>query len=375
MAGLLGFLAAYLHRVCRVQYELAGHGWVTGDWLINFSNGFVRRGLSGEIAGFLAGLTGTDLVSAVIACKIACYLAIAAGLLFLAWTKKLGLVELLLLMCPWGLMFELNSVGASGRKEIVLLAVFIAYLCLSTGPARQEVPLHRRWRLWYLGVSFTVLTLIHEGLFFFLPFFWLHAMGVRRRWTRADVLEFAIPYGVSLLLVAGIALWFSGDGSHAAKICQSLTSRGVDGSLCHGAVSALGRTFAIHAGYYPSYAAGFLLSVAAVICYGLSVHTRGRGRMVLAAFLCVLLTIPLYVLAIDWGRWIHVTAFLMFLSFYATKDVERPAWRVPSPILGFLVLVGLFFYVFVWGFPHYLSEDGHVVLYLQDVTEWVGRFR
>jgi len=43
---------------------VGGHGWVTGDWLINYSAGFIRRGLTGEIIFFISP-TGESVVTIV----------------------------------------------------------------------------------------------------------------------------------------------------------------------------------------------------------------------------------------------------------------------------------------------------------------------
>jgi hypothetical protein len=38
-------MSAYLYMVVGLQRVAAASPWITGDWLINYADGFVRRGL------------------------------------------------------------------------------------------------------------------------------------------------------------------------------------------------------------------------------------------------------------------------------------------------------------------------------------------
>jgi len=44
------------------QVQDGGHPWQTGDWLINYQSGFVRRGLIGELFFMLSRLTGLNML-------------------------------------------------------------------------------------------------------------------------------------------------------------------------------------------------------------------------------------------------------------------------------------------------------------------------
>ena len=50
LIALCAILYVYLIRVNEIQFDFKHHGYITGDWLINYTNGLVRRGLFGEIA-------------------------------------------------------------------------------------------------------------------------------------------------------------------------------------------------------------------------------------------------------------------------------------------------------------------------------------
>jgi hypothetical protein len=50
--GFLIFLMSLLIVQYAAQVSAGGHPWKTGDWLINYSDGLIRRGLSGSLSLF-----------------------------------------------------------------------------------------------------------------------------------------------------------------------------------------------------------------------------------------------------------------------------------------------------------------------------------
>src|SRR5512146_2921331 len=50
VAALVTLLIAYWGIVISIQRQYVLDPWITGDWLVNYSDGFVRRGLVGEFS-------------------------------------------------------------------------------------------------------------------------------------------------------------------------------------------------------------------------------------------------------------------------------------------------------------------------------------
>src|ERR1044071_187212 len=169
--ALLVIVGAYLFLIIRLQRAAATSAWITGDWLINYSDGFVRRGVIGEICRRLYLLASIDPVTAVIAVKALCYALLCAALLIVVIRRTIGAIELALFISPAALPFEIYDPLGSGRKEIVLLAVFAIYVLADLLAPASEGQFWERWRFWFLLVALPILTLVHEGLFFFFPFF------------------------------------------------------------------------------------------------------------------------------------------------------------------------------------------------------------
>ena len=82
--ALLVLIALLIGSIVRQVAAAAswGHGsFEMTEWLINYSGGFVRRGLPGTLIGTLSEATGLRANLIVIITSLACYLTLAAWLL------------------------------------------------------------------------------------------------------------------------------------------------------------------------------------------------------------------------------------------------------------------------------------------------------
>jgi hypothetical protein len=119
---------------CELHYfhdiDHGGHPWQTGDWLINYKAGFIRRGLIGEIFLILSEISTIPLL--VVA------FSVQSSILFLCFFYHFRTVRIVLenrmqkqtfllislLLSPAGILFEFYNLDFSFRKEIMGLAIF-----------------------------------------------------------------------------------------------------------------------------------------------------------------------------------------------------------------------------------------------------------
>lgn len=130
------FLAkiATLHFSPVIDYQV-------GEWLVNYSQGFVRRGLAGEAAMRLSAVTGID---AIVLLKLIGGSAVAAFLWIfirrvaaapgLSPNERFGL-----LFMPPGVAFVMVNPQAILRKDYVALLAFFAFLSLIEKPGRPRL--------------------------------------------------------------------------------------------------------------------------------------------------------------------------------------------------------------------------------------------
>jgi hypothetical protein len=352
---LFALLSMYLFLMVGIQHIGSANDWITADWLINYSHGFIRRGLIGEIGRQLHYAAAADPVSVILTCKVFCYATICASLLLLASRRTIGIIELVILFSPALLSFEINDPLASGRKEVVLLALFASYVAADQFlPANRTAP-QRRWRFWFLLTALPLMTLVHEALFFFAPFFFVYAW-VNSDNGRDELRNFAIPYAMSAVALA-LSWMFRGGIGVSSVMCASITSMGVPPAVCGGATAALER-YDVHISTsdIQRYVVLACLIFGPLLWYGSQALDPSRMRQFLTRIaVATVATIPLFVVSEDWGRWMHLSAVLVFVTILACKKTTV-AFPVRRPALAAACLAALPLFVFSWQVPHWIHS-------------------
>lgn len=345
-------------------------GWTISDWLINYQGGFVRRGLPGEIAFHLARLLHiTPVFFAVLD-----YLALYA--IFLWAVRKITLATsynfwiLALLVSPATLSLQILGPQAGFHKELIYLAAFALLALL--------LQQHRISSLAIVGFLSAVLvfgTLSHEVTIFYCPYFIALLMLSGRTPLQAMRLCL-IPFAL-----AGIAFYFCllhpGNFEVADKICSSLgyklgAPRGLE--ICaSGAIPYLTKTKEIARAdtwaviqqydYFKIFTIFSLLAIFPAVGETVVLIRSGFRREIITVWTVAcgsfLVSIALFVYAVDWGRWIylHVVSIQILLMLIDAKAKEKRASEEPNPVrkgfaYGFPAAALLFVYGAFWIMPH-----------------------
>jgi hypothetical protein len=124
------------------------------------------------------------------------------------------------------------------------------------------------------------------------------------------------------------------------------------------------------ANYIPTATLAFLALVGyARLAYPGAPWTRILGSLLLVA----VPTLPLYFLAADWGRWIHVTAVMSFLVLLAGRRAEHLRWNwIPArPASRLLCALLAWLYLFHWKLPHYVPPGSGSIWFREDYHRMV----
>jgi hypothetical protein len=215
--------------------------WAFTDWLIDYSQGFIRRGLSGEIFRLVpAAVPPLEFVAVLSWILI---LAVAFGYLRLlarSWKTFHPLTLFGLLFLPSLFLFYLHDHNAIARKEILGYVTVLLHLLaveksfpLGDGSTLPDGNL-RRYARWWLPVAVILLPaviLVHEGNFLlFVPLHAMITLSVLRLNPRRDLKRAALRAGL-LYLPAALAfgaVYLSGTPSYAIlyAICQKWNAVG-----------------------------------------------------------------------------------------------------------------------------------------------------
>lgn len=308
LAGLT--LPCFL-ALCQLTALMAGspgayHSWLVGDWAVNFADGFVRRGLSGELLAFVASLLAVPWVDVLYGVKLAAYAIVFVSLLMIV--RLSGRVygsDLLLLFSPLGLLLPLLTPSAGGRKEILFLAL-LAGVTVRRCLCRDDLGI---WGMLVIGLLYAVLILMHESVVFFLPML-LYILFYNSRPALWHLVALAVfPLAAFLMVVLASA------EATPAGICLRMASWGVVTTDCQliqagrdpypgaGAIAWLQLDFMGNLEYL--YRDGIYLGWDVWALCGLALWAWWHGRH-LWMISVVIAMLPLLLISWDWGRWLHV---------------------------------------------------------------------
>lgn len=352
-AKLLSFLIWPAFLVVALHYAMelhnGGHPFKTGDWLINYADGLVRRGLVGAMIGIL-----NDYVHSL---KWLTYSAQVMFLFFMNYLSHKVYLErerepewLIFFLSPAFILFSFYDFNAGFRKEIIC---FVAFAILAYDYAKRNLSIQS---FVLSGLTYALGCFSHEAAIFTLPFFLYilresyvcHQLS-RRTATLAALLYLSIA-GASVLFARA----FPGGPTTAAVICESAMANGFPKRICDGAIFWIG-VDAQHGHQtvlekLPDYLVRYP-GMAALAIFPLFLTAWWKRNMAFL-FITAAMISPLFYLATDWGRWINIYIFCLFLLLLAEstqKEIRLP--KVPG--------WGIAAYLILWSIPHYDPKRPH----------------
>lgn len=326
-----------------IEIRSGGHSFKTGDWLINYSGGPMRRGLVGTILHYFSGF-GVSLLWATFVLQAVVMGALFGIVLKIYRLRSRNNLWLLVLFSPAFLLFPFYDLSGGFRKEILGLTIF-AYACLIC--ARNSVT---RVKLVAVVCSFAFASFSHELTAFMLPLFIYLAIRFREKGLikRNEFVVFTSLMAAIGAASLGFALLYNGGPRVTEVICQSLTGQGLDPKICNGAIAWSADDFVTSLSRVGDMLGVGSLSVPLLLLIALAplfFTSFFDTRMSLWLGVALITLAPLFVVAIDWGRWVYVAVFMVFCL---ALSEEVPVTRKFTRVQAFLGVV----YLISWSIPH-----------------------
>tara|TARA_Y100000590_G_scaffold452799_1_gene596655 strand:+ start:125 stop:1405 length:1281 start_codon:yes stop_codon:yes gene_type:complete len=344
------FVLISLYAVLGVFHSSIAFNWTFQDWLINYEGGFIRRGLSGQIIEAISSYFFNQNKIFYFGAQIHLvyfYIVSFFCILFYALMYRLikdesfNLQNLFIIFSPLSITFIIYNGGAVGRKEILYFIFFLAFLYIIEILKKKELS------IFFLIIFFPLILLLHEGLIFFisafLVIFLFEINKVNKKFILSTTLIFVLlSFSVFIIL----AVMFEGNSTQVEAICLSLSNypiRNCTGMSAIGTLSIaltttsfLSNEFDIlwnrviedkYLFYYPIFAiiAFFpLIMSSSKYWFNISVGNKVyKLNFSIIAIIYFVNSLPLYIFAHDWGRWLYITYILLLITFFHLKKMNK----------------------------------------------------
>lgn len=363
-AMLLTATWAVTARGVRYMIAVERSEWRLFDWLVSYEGGFVRRGLSGEIVLGFADLAGVAASTVVVAVQLVAYgVFFWAAFLLVRRLRPVPPPVWLLLFSPWLFTFQVHDPPGGARKDVLALALLAVAAAVIARMARQQIP----WVV-VAAIGLSVpLVLMHELAVLLVPY--MLALGVLGDWSRRQL----AAGGAALAGVAaavGATLMYPGTAPQVASICREVaavvaTAPTVERCASEGAVAVLAwstQDGVAHVAQQLPLAGPSLPVAVTLVGVGLAptlwlvrrqATTGGWRALVTAMIVGWIATVPLFVVALDWGRFVYlqaVGAALVAVTMLARSPQPPRRSSVRRRHAVAAVAVG---YALLWHLNHY----------------------
>ncbi|WP_419869604.1 hypothetical protein [Chryseobacterium sp. CT-SW4] len=285
-------------------YNLKDDGYILADWLINYEDGgFKRRGLSGSFFFILQDLTGLRLNYIVYFFQFS-----IISLFFWYYTKLIRYKEtsflyLSLLLSSIGFLGLLNNVTYVGKKEFIVFLIFTLFVYLLDNDKLSKL------KEWGICLLLCISTLLHEVTLFYVPYF---AIALFLKTDKFELTRY-IKYFLSVFIPAALIL-IIGKNVNEGQSLEILSQRGVHPIYGIFFWDVDERQYIKeHLYEYKLYFITLAISVFHIAYYIICSHYKKLlSLLLIGAFL---FTIPLFYLAIDWGRWMYIHMMMIIILF------------------------------------------------------------
>ena len=299
-----------------------GNDSTIAEWLINYSGGFTKRGIIGQIAIFFSNIFNLNLRDSILIFQISIVSIYYVSIYFFLKDVKLNKLLILSIFTPIFLLYPVAEIEVLARKELFIFCFYLLYL-----PIKNST-LMFTYKIFILPL----LILIWEPVIFFFSF-WLAIDVIKLRITKINIkfVKIIISFFPALI----IALYISFNPiSPESHLEMSNYLKNNFNENCYTACAMLLSVSSIFDQFrfgYSSYSPVVFFRYFLIIMVGFApliillkysciknsdLFFFRYFKNLLVPLIIILSPVPLlFAMASDWGRWVNIAYFFSF-SFY-----------------------------------------------------------
>ena len=349
--------------------------WTISEWLINYQGGFTRRGLIGEIVFQFSKIFSTTPRETILIFQIISYLVYFVLLYKFIKNIKKNLLLIFAIFSPLFILYPIAEVEVLARKEIFLFISFLIVINIFEKPKLQNK------HFLYFSIILSILTLIWEGIIFYLTYFVilliLRNNFILNKSFLIKLIFCLIPVFIILLFIVLFRL----TENEVNIMCESINE-------CYGAINYLDNNlksnisevtsqfkFTYLLRYIFIFFIGFLPLLILIKNSTLNIKTKIITENALPLFILMFLpNIIFYFIAQDWGRWINISyslSLLTYLHLYKNNFVKLSNKVINFNIFKkkYILIMIFIIFSFGWSPKTLMTEDiGSIPIYRKSLN-------
>ena len=337
--------------------------WQYVDWVINYQGGFVRRGLIGEILFQLHRFTNIDLDLLIFLFVSLIYLSVFYFLIKTVHYVQNSQLNILIFLSPGFFIYPIMNSEIIGRKDILFLVVMAFFVFF-------EGKLNNKNLFILIILSIFFLCLSHSIFLFYTPYIlFLYFLIRSTRGASVNIGEIIVLL-ISIISIFILIFFNQGNEFIVSRICESVRNFTSNDCEMSGQMYWLGNDAKSHILaqtikpiHFVYYLSSLILVYFFILIkfYNTKLKVKflkiNKSNPVFILLILFLLTLPVYYLGSDWGRYISISftgAFFLFL--YCLKhELFLKNYELKINKTFFLLLI--VFYSFSWTFPFYHADQ------------------
>ena len=316
---LFSFSTFYLYRKHNV-----GNDSTISEWLINYSGGFTKRGIIGEVSIFFSRLLSIDLRDIIFIFQLITISFYFLLIYYFIKNIKLNRIFLLAIFSPIFLLYPVAEIEVLARKEVFIFIILLAYTFI---PSNKK-GLKDLFTLTFLTIGI----LIWEPLIFFIPFwFAIDIINNKVKNFNLKLFKKTLFYLPAIFLAFYIAFNPISSDQHdeMARIlknefnescymaCQLLLSKA---GIYQQFQAQFGKySFEVLLRYFLIYLIGFgpLIILLKNSKLKEKIFFFKKFKNMFLPYLIILSPIiALHAMAYDWGRWVNISYVFSVISYF-----------------------------------------------------------
>ena len=323
---LFFFSVIYLH-----QKHFVGNDSTISEWLINYSGGFTKRGIVGQLCIYIATYFKLNLREAILIIQT-CLLALYFIILYL-FLRNIIINKILVLaiFTPIFILYPVAEIEVLARKEVFIFCIFLSYLFL------DKVEYKFYHKIFFLRLA----VLIWEPvIFFFLFFFIIDLIDLKIKKFNIDLIKIIFSYFPSTILAFYIALNPLSAEGHNIMSDYLLTNFNENCYMSCSLLKNKSSIFSQFEGNFESYSFIVFFRYILIILIGfaplffLSFNSKLKNTEIIflkkfdnllsLILICLTPVIILFAMGYDWGRWVnigYVFSILLYVYLYKNNQI------------------------------------------------------